>query len=74
MLEPESLLEVRPGSHKEAPQALIKWRHLPTFEATWEDFGVIQDQFPAFHLEDKVKLLAGGIDRPPLTYVYARRN
>uniref|UniRef100_A0A803P5M9 Uncharacterized protein n=1 Tax=Cannabis sativa TaxID=3483 RepID=A0A803P5M9_CANSA len=74
LLELNSLLAIHPGSHKTSPQALIKWQHLPESEATWEDFVVIRDQFPQFHLEDKVRFLAGGIDRPPLTYVYARRN
>uniref|UniRef100_A0A803PV97 Chromo domain-containing protein n=1 Tax=Cannabis sativa TaxID=3483 RepID=A0A803PV97_CANSA len=73
LLNPEDVLSIRPGTHKTPPQALIKWENLPETEATWEDFAVIQDQFPHFHLEDKVKLV-GGIDRPPLTYVYARRG
>uniref|UniRef100_A0A803PSM5 RNA-directed DNA polymerase n=1 Tax=Cannabis sativa TaxID=3483 RepID=A0A803PSM5_CANSA len=74
LLEPEEVLAIRPGTHKMAPQALIKWANLPAFEATWEDFSVIQDQFPHFHLEDKVRLVGGGIDRPPITFVYSRRS
>uniref|UniRef100_A0A803QDN9 Uncharacterized protein n=1 Tax=Cannabis sativa TaxID=3483 RepID=A0A803QDN9_CANSA len=74
LLEPEALFAIRPGTRKTNPQALIKWRNLPDFEATCEDFSVIQTQFPHFHLEDKVRLQAGGIDRPPVTYVYACRS
>ena len=68
------MLGIRPGTQKEHPQALIQWKNLPACDATWEDFGVIRDQFPNFHLEDKVKLLGGGIDRPPLMYVYSRKS
>ncbi|KAM6551284.1 hypothetical protein CsatB_001092 [Cannabis sativa] len=74
LLEPEALFAIRPGTRKTNPQALIKWRNLPDFEATCEDFSVTQTQFPHFHLEDKVRLQAGGIDRPPVTYVYACRS
>ncbi|KAL8145577.1 hypothetical protein AgCh_003652 [Apium graveolens] len=37
-------------------EALIKWTDLPQAEATWEDVQLINDHFPLFHLEDKVKL------------------
>ena len=40
----------------------------------WEDFGVIQEQFPDFHLEDKVQLRGDGIVRPPLTYLYSKKG
>ena len=55
-------------------EVLIKWKDLPKFEATWELSSAIQQQFPHFHLEDKVRLLAGGIDKPPIRYTYARRS
>uniref|UniRef100_A0A803NN90 Tf2-1-like SH3-like domain-containing protein n=1 Tax=Cannabis sativa TaxID=3483 RepID=A0A803NN90_CANSA len=64
LLTPKEVLDVLLGSHKIAPQALIKWEILPPFEDTWEDFSIIQDQFPHLHLENKVKLV-GGMDRPP---------
>lgn len=32
---------------------------LPDFEANWVSFDAIHQQFPHFHLEDKVKLLRG---------------
>ena len=33
---------------------LIQWKNLPPFEATWEDFELLNSQFPTFHIEDKV--------------------
>ena len=35
-------------------EVLIQWKDLPDFEATWELVVVMKQQFPAFHLEDKV--------------------
>lgn len=40
-------------------EVLIQWQDLPEFEATWEPVEVIKEQFPSFHLEDKVYLLGG---------------
>ena len=40
-------------------EALIKWHNLPAFESSWEDFKVINTQFPSFHLEDKVRVREG---------------
>ena len=39
-------------------EVVIQWKILPPFEATWEDFELLNSQFPTFHLEDKVD--AGG--------------
>ena len=54
--------------------ALIKWHNLPAFESSWEDFEVINTQFPSFHLEDRVRVWEGGIVRPLVKYTYVRRN
>ena len=35
---------------------------------------VIKEQFPSFHLEDKVTLLGGSIVRPLIKNVYKRRG
>ncbi|CAA7399003.1 unnamed protein product [Spirodela intermedia] len=51
---------------------LVKWADLPNFEATWELTSSLHQQFPNFHLEDKVKLMGGSIDKAPRTY--ARRK
>ncbi|PON55153.1 Chromo domain-like [Parasponia andersonii] len=54
------------------PWVSIQWKDLPTFEATWEPYEMVQHQFPTFHLEDKVTLLARGIDKPLICFTYAR--
>ena len=57
-MEPIALLGVRPrsGGKPGEVEVLLKWKNLPEFEATWEDFQAIQSQFLAFHLEDKVNV------------------
>lgn len=56
VVEPEQLLGVRRGgSNQTGPlEALLKWKKLPDYEATWEDVEMINERFPDFHLEDKV--------------------
>lgn len=51
----EALLGVRGTTPLEV---LIKWHNLPREEATWENYDVLQHQFPSFHLEDKMSLWA----------------
>ena len=75
-VEPDTLLAVRPkarGNPNEV-EVLLKWKNLPEFEATWEDFYMIQQRFPSFHLEDKVKVWAGGNVRPEIRFTYSRRK
>ncbi|EXC30916.1 hypothetical protein L484_028098 [Morus notabilis] len=69
LVEPEQVLGVRPGMDGQpgVVKVLLQWRGLPAFEATWEPFSTIQQQFPAFPLEDKVKLWAAG------RFTYSRR-
>lgn len=76
MVQPEALLGVRmnTGSPTMEKEVLIQWLGLAESEATWEDFEKMQQQFPLFHLEDKVKVWEGGIDKPPVTQVHSRRN
>ena len=59
--KPAAMLGIRPVQGKGVvdQEVLIKWKDLPEFEATWESSSVIQRQFPNFHLEDKVRILAG---------------
>lgn len=40
-------------------EVLIQWQHLPSFENRWEAAATISKEFPAFLLEDKVKLYGG---------------
>lgn len=42
-------------------EVIIKWKDLPEFESSWKSFETIQEHFPDFHLEDKVKQLGGSI-------------
>lgn len=59
-----------PGHHLEI---LVQWKGLPAFEATWEPYEVLQKQFPAFNLKDKVTLWTRGNDKPPIRLTYVRR-
>ncbi|KAL8110294.1 hypothetical protein AgCh_026135 [Apium graveolens] len=63
LVESETLLEVRQVRVGNALrlEALIKWKNMSSFESTWEDVTLLNMQFPAFHLEDKVELWGGGI-------------
>ena len=53
VVEPDSLMEVRP--HQDGAlgklEVLIKWKNMPLFQATWEEYDLLNSQFPAFHLE-----------------------
>jgi len=55
-------------------EVLIQWKDLPDFEATWESISVMKQQFPAFHLEDKVALLGGSIVSLPVKQVHKGRT
>ncbi|TYK16773.1 putative integrase [Cucumis melo var. makuwa] len=47
-------------------EVLISWKGLPRHEATWEVCDEFQQQFPDFHLEDKVDLERESNVRPPI--------
>ena len=70
-VEPEDVEGLRYNS-KGVLEALIKWHNLPAFESSWEDFEVINTQFPSFHLEDKVRVREGGIVRSLVKDTYVR--
>ncbi|GJU18978.1 putative mitochondrial protein [Tanacetum coccineum] len=59
-VQPQEVLGVREGksNSKEDREVLIRWKSLPEYESTWEPFQLIQNQFPDFHLEDKVVMLS----------------
>lgn len=48
LVEPEELLGVRPTVQGQTSELemLLKWKNLPDYEATWEDYYMIQKQFP----------------------------
>ncbi|KAL4574685.1 hypothetical protein LXL04_021521 [Taraxacum kok-saghyz] len=55
-------------------EVLIQWSGLMEADALWEDYEAICEQFPHFHLEDKVKVWPAGIDTNQPFRVYQRRN
>lgn len=75
-VEPEDVLGVRSRDHPKRTirEVLIKWKGLPTTEATWEDLDLIDGTFPSFHLEDKVAVWGWGIAKPPVIFIYSRRG
>ena len=72
---PESLLGIcRAAMGKTTNlEVLMHWSGLPSFEDSWEPYDVIKDQFPDFHLEDKVTHWGEIIDKPPVRITYVRR-
>ncbi|GJY77977.1 putative mitochondrial protein [Tanacetum coccineum] len=56
--EPAEVLGVRKDS-KGNHFVLVRWKDLPGYEATWEPFETMRQQFPDLHLEDKVVLRMG---------------
>jgi len=76
LVELEAVIGVRPGTGRNLRglDVLIQWKGLPPLEATWEPYDMLQQQFPDFHLEDKVSSMGGGIDRRPIQFRYQRQN
>ncbi|KAK9118433.1 hypothetical protein Scep_016526 [Stephania cephalantha] len=72
VVEPELVLAYR--ALAAGLEVLIKWSNLPASDATWELVRHVQKSFPSFHLEDKVVLRSGSVDRPPITKWYTRRS
>lgn len=60
--QPAEVLSTKTNNKGEL-EVLIKWQDLPDFENSWEVAADIQQQFPSFHLEDKVDFEGGGVVR-----------
>ena len=75
-MQPEAVLGVWPSPSQKncGPEVLIQSQGLPDHEALWEPLAVIQEQFPSFHLEDKMPLQPEGNVRPPIHFTYSRRK
>lgn len=73
-LNPETVLGIRWSKELGANEWLIKWKNLPKTEATWESVYLMNQQFPDFHLEDKVNPEARGVVRPPIIHQYKRKG
>ncbi|GJU14254.1 ty3-gypsy retrotransposon protein [Tanacetum coccineum] len=60
VLQPEAVLGVRLSREKKnGREVLIRWKNLPLYDASWEQVDYIEQQFPEFHLEDKVLIWEG---------------
>lgn len=57
-----------------AIEVLMRWENGLPINATWELTTVINEQFPEFHLENKVALQGAGNDRPRITKVYVHKH
>ncbi|KAA0048440.1 Retrovirus-related Pol polyprotein from transposon 17.6 [Cucumis melo var. makuwa] len=55
-------------------EVLVAWQGLPDHEASWESYDEMHKLYPNLHLEDKVNLKGGSNVRPPINFVYKRRN
>jgi len=77
LLTPAKVLNHQWKSEGGKPQLelLIQWQDRPIEEASWESYDLIHEQFPMFHLKDKVNFQAGCTDKePPPLRTYFRRN
>ncbi|KAA0061682.1 soluble inorganic pyrophosphatase 1 [Cucumis melo var. makuwa] len=72
--QPEEVYSYRKNSATKEWEALISWKGLSPHEATWENCSNMKYQFPEFHLEDKVDLEEESDARPPILFMYIRRN
>ena len=73
MMEPQEVLAVRHRSDGTA-KGLIRWKHLPEYEDSWELLQELRRQFPASHLEDKVVVQGGSVRDRMHGLVYNRRR
>ncbi|TYK05774.1 ty3-gypsy retrotransposon protein [Cucumis melo var. makuwa] len=74
VLEPENVTQFRWNDAERDWEYLVQWKDQPSHEATWESYAMLANQYPDFHLEDKVTLLHGSIARPPITEVYQMKG
>lgn len=70
---PKAILGRRWNLEGGREERLVKWEDQPKVDATWVERKVLEEQFPAFHLEDKVDVQEGGTVRPPIIHAYYRR-
>lgn len=76
IIEPEAILythSVKKGSHF-VEEILVKWKHLPKKDATWENVQELWDSFINLNLEDKVLVKEEGIDKPRRSQRVSIRN
>lgn len=76
LLQPETILDtcwVKKGS-KLIEEILVKWKHLPTEDATWRSTQDLLKQFTSLNVEDKVPVKDGSDDKPQWSQRKPRRN
>ena len=56
---PVEILGYRKHTSTKGEEVLIRWQGLPPHESTWENCNDFAQQFPHFHLDDKVSLERG---------------
>ncbi|KAA0058397.1 Retrovirus-related Pol polyprotein from transposon 297 family [Cucumis melo var. makuwa] len=71
---PADIFGYRKNSSTKEQEVLISWKGLPPHEATWENCDDFAQQFPHFHLEDKVSLERESNNRPRIVIQYSRRK
>lgn len=71
---PKAILGRRWNLEGGREERLVKWEDQPKVDATWVERKVLEEQFPAFHLEDKVDVQEGGTVRPPIIHAYYRKG
>jgi len=55
-------------------ESLVKWKQLPTDDATWENTTLLHTQFPFLNLEDKVPVREGSINMPRRSERIPKKN
>ena len=61
---PEAILDSRVSA--QGVELLVKWQDLTEFKASWMDFSHFKQQFPKFHLDDKVSSMGGSSVTHPI--------
>ncbi|KAA0047603.1 ty3-gypsy retrotransposon protein [Cucumis melo var. makuwa] len=70
ILEPEHVTQLRWNDAERDWEYLVQWKDQPSHEVIWESYATLVNQYPDFHLEDKVALLHGvllGLQSPKFT-------
>lgn len=66
IIEPKAIIDtlwIKTG-RKCFAESLVKWKHLPNEEATWENAAELQEKFLELNLKDKVPVQVRGNDKP----------
>ena len=71
---PETVLRVRWSKELAVNEGPSKWKRVPDSEKTWESVYLKNQQFPSFHLEDKVHFEACTNVRSPILHTYTKKG